>query len=151
MNRVAVVLANLGGPDSPAAVLPFLRNLFRDPAILQGVPSIARWPLAEWIARRRAPEARAIYDRLGGCSPIRQNCEAQATALTNTLCQSGEFQTFLSMRCWHPRAEETANAVSNFSPERTVFLPLYPQYSTTTTGSSLTDWCKYADAPDIAI
>lgn len=150
MSRVAVVLVNLGGPDGPDAVLPFLRNLFRDPAILR-LPTLPRLLLAEWIARRRAPTARGIYAHIGGRSPIREQCEGQAAALAAALGDLGEVRVVVAMRYWRPRAAEVAAEVAAFAPERTVFLPLYPQFSTTTTASSLDEWCAVAGAPDVAI
>ena len=77
--KIAIILFNLGGPDSLEAVQPFLRNLFGDPAILR-VPGLIRGPLASFLARRRAPTARAIYDKIGGSSPILGQTEAQARA-----------------------------------------------------------------------
>ena len=150
MTRIAVVLVNLGGPDGPGAVLPFLRNLFRDPAILR-LPALPRLLLAEWIARRRAPTARGIYAQIGGWSPIREQCEGQAAALAESLAELGEVRTFVAMRYWHPRAAAAAVEVAAFGPERTVFLPLYPQYSTTTTASSLDEWRTVAGEPHVAV
>ncbi len=139
-SKVAVVLFNLGGPDRPEAVLPFLRNLFRDPAILR-VPTPVRVLLAEWIARRRAPVAQEIYGKIGGRSPIREETEAQGRALEVALAAKGvSARAFVAMRYWHPRATETAAAVRAFAPDRIVLLPLYPQFSTTTTASSLAEW-----------
>ena len=150
MTRTAVVLVNLGGPDSSAAVLPFLRNLFRDPAILR-VPGPVRMILAEWLARKRAPTARGIYAHIGDRSPIREQCEAQAESLTSALADLGEVRVLIAMRYWHPRARETMAAAANFRPERTVFLPLYPQFSTTTSKSSLAEWREVAEEPDVSI
>lgn len=143
MARVAVVLFNLGGPDGPAAVRPFLENLFRDPAIMR-VPAVLRWLLARIIARRRAPIARANYDRIGGGSPLLANTRAQAAALDAALAGDDEVRSFVAMRYWHPFADETTRAVAAFAPDRIVLLPLYPQYSTTTTASSLLDWERAA-------
>ena len=137
--RVAVVLFNLGGPDSPEAVEPFLRNLFSDPAII-ALPGIVRWPLARLIARRRAPIARKIYDHMGGRSPIFEETRAQADALEQALSKDGiEAKAFVAMRYWHPFSDGAARAVKAFGPDKIVLLPLYPQYSTTTTASSLMD------------
>ena len=142
--KLGVVLFNLGGPDSPAAVQPFLRNLFSDPAIIT-LPGILRHPLARFIAARRAPIARQIYDHLGGGSPILPETEAQARALETALNAAGhEARCFIAMRCWHPFTAEAVAAVKTFAPERVVLLPLYPQYSTTTTRSSLDEWRKQA-------
>ncbi|MGE0424042.1 MAG: ferrochelatase [Reyranellaceae bacterium] len=140
--KVAVVLFNLGGPDSPGAVEPFLRNLFSDPAII-GAPGFIRRPLARFIAGRRGPVAREIYGRIGGRSPILPQTEAQARALEGALAerQSGtQFRAFVSMRYWHPLSDATAAAVKEWDPEKVVLLPLYPQMSTTTSESSVKDW-----------
>src|SRR5689334_568592 len=142
--KLAVVLFNLGGPDSPEAVEPFLRNLFSDPAII-ALPGIVRWPLARLIAGRRAPVARKIYDHMGGRSPIFEETRAQANALEQALSKDGlEAKAFVAMRYWHPFAQGAARAVKAFQPDQIVLLPLYPQYSTTTTASSLKDWAKAA-------
>jgi ferrochelatase len=139
VSRIAVVLFNLGGPDRPEAVRPFLRNLFSDPAILR-VPRLLRKPLATAIAGRRAVAAREIYAKLGGSSPLLANTIAQAEALQKALSNLGQVRTFVCMRYWHPRADQVAAEVRTFAPERLVLLPLYPQFSTTTTGSSFSDW-----------
>ncbi|HWB47849.1 MAG TPA: ferrochelatase [Stellaceae bacterium] len=137
MARRAVVLMNLGGPDTPRAVQPFLVNLFSDPAII-ALPAVLRWPLARLIAWRRAEVARDIYDHLGGGSPLLVNTRAQAEALERVL--GGGYRCFIAMRYWHPFAREVAAAVKAWRPDEVVCLPLYPQFSTTTTGSSLADW-----------
>jgi len=142
--KLAVVLFNLGGPDSPEAVEPFLRNLFSDPAIIS-LPAIIRLPLAWWIARRRAPVARKIYDHIGGRSPIFEETRKQANALEIALSGDGvEAKAFVAMRCWHPFSAGAARAVKAFAPDKIVLLPLYPQYSTTTSASSLKDWARAA-------
>lgn len=143
--RVAVVLFNLGGPDEPEAVRPFLRNLFSDPAILT-VPGPLRWFLAWLISSRRAPVAREIYAKIGGRSPIMPETEAQARALGAALSDLGEVRVFIAMRYWHPRAADVARAVKAFAPDAVVLLPLYPQFSTTTSRSSLEEWRTAARA-----
>src|SRR5215831_14154813 len=137
MTRVAVVLMNLGGPDSLAAVQPFLVNLFSDPAII-GLPAVLRLPLARFVAWRRAPVARDIYARLGGRSPLLANTEAQARALEAALGPG--YRCFVAMRYWHPTSAETACEIAKWEPEKIVCLPLYPQFSSTTTASSLSAW-----------
>lgn len=133
----AVVLFNLGGPDRPGAIEPFLFNLFNDPAVLR-LPGPLRWPMAKAIARFRAPTARGIYDKLGGGSPLLANTERQAGALQ---CQlAPETRVFIAMRYWHPFADEAARAVKEWGASEILLLPLYPQFSTTTTASSLEDW-----------
>lgn len=150
MGRLAVVLFNLGGPDRPEAIEPFLFNLFNDPAIID-LPGIVRWPLAKFISGRRAPVARNIYKHLGGKSPLLEGTEAQAGALkqklSGTLGQDADsIGVFITMRYWHPRAREVVGAVKAFDPERIVLLPLYPQFSTTTTDSSFKEWRSEAAA-----
>lgn len=141
--RVAVVLFNLGGPDTPEAVQPFLFNLFNDPAIIS-VPNPMRYFLAKLISSRRAPVAQEIYEHLGGGSPLVPLTEAQAEGLTVLLEDEWDVQTFLCMRYWHPMSDETAKAVQAFAPDHIIALPLYPQYSTTTTASSFKDWKRAA-------
>jgi ferrochelatase len=143
VSRLAVVLFNLGGPDCPDAVRPFLFNLFRDPAIL-GLPALVRYPLAALIAGGRAKAARANYALLGGGSPLLPETRAQAQALEAELTgrTQAEVRVFIAMRYWKPLARETARQVAAFEPNDIVLLPLYPQYSSTTTASSLKDWSR---------
>ncbi len=142
--KTAVILFNLGGPDSLEAVEPFLKNLFADPAII-ALPGLFRTPLAHVIARRRAPIARDIYAKLGGASPIVAETRAQTEALDKVLADRGlDAKSFIAMRCWHPFSDEAARAAKDWGAERAVLLPLYPQFSTTTTASSFTDWPRAA-------
>lgn len=141
--RLAIVLFNLGGPDRPDSVQPFLFNLFNDPAILR-LPGLPRWLLAKFISARRAPKAREIYAQMGGGSPILPNTQAQAKALQQALSDLGEAKVFVAMRYWHPMTEEVVRAVMEFAPTEVLLLPLYPQFSTTTTGSSLRIWNETA-------
>jgi len=145
--KVAVVLFNLGGPDSPEAVVPFLTNLFSDPAVIS-LPWFLRKPLAHFIAKKRGPVAREIYAKIGGRSPILEETKAQAQALQAAL---GDFDTrvFIAMRHWKPFSDTTAKEVAAFAPDEIVALPLYPQYSTTTTGSSFQDWKRAAKAAGV--
>lgn len=140
--RLAVVLFNLGGPDQPAAIKPFLVNLFTDPAILR-VPFFVRPFLARIIARARVKPATENYALLGGKSPLLELTQAQAAALQAELAEH-ETRVFIAMRYWHPFSLQTAREVLAFAPDEVVLLPLYPQYSTTTTGSSLTAWREAA-------
>lgn len=135
--RRAVVLMNLGAPDRPEAVRQFLVNLFSDPAII-ALPRILRWPLARLIAWRRLKTAIDIYSYLGGGSPLLANTGAQAHALEAKLDDGS--RCFIAMRYWHPLTEEAAAEVKAWAPDEIVCLPLYPQYSTTTTRSSLAAW-----------
>jgi len=139
--RIAVVLFNLGGPDNPEAIQPFLFNLFNDPAIIQ-MPNPLRWLLARFISARRAPIAKEIYKHLGGKSPLLDLTQDQAAALENKLTDIGEVKCFIAMRYWHPMVMEAAERVRDFAPDEIILLPLYPQFSTTTTGSSLKEWSR---------
>jgi protoporphyrin/coproporphyrin ferrochelatase len=141
--KVAIVLFNLGGPDNLRAVQPFLFNLFNDPAII-GIPNPLRWILAKLISFRRAPTAKAIYAHLGGSSPLLKQTIDQAQALEKLFDKEDQVKTFIAMRYWHPLSDETARLVKKFGADRIVLLPLYPQYSTTTTGSSITEWRRAA-------
>ena len=142
--KLAVVLFNLGGPDGAEAVEPFLRNLFSDSAIIS-LPAIFRIPLARFIAARRAPVAREIYSKIGGRSPIVEETQAQGRALEQVLNARGhETRSFIAMRYWKPFSDEAARAVKAWGPDRIVLLPLYPQFSTTTTASSLAAWQRAA-------
>lgn len=147
--RVAVVLMNLGGPDALESVKPFLFNLFNDPAII-GLPGFVRTPLARLIASRREKTAQANYARMGGRSPLLPETEAQAAALSEALARSApgdRTQVFVAMRYWKPMTADTARDVAAFQPDEVVLLPLYPQFSTTTTASSLKAWSEAYDGP----
>ncbi len=145
MARRAVVLFNLGGPDSPEAIQPFLFNLFRDPAIIS-LPNPLRWLLAKRISAKRAPVARDIYANIGGRSPLLDLTHAQAEALQTELGE--DHRVFVCMRYWNPMSEAVAKEVAAWQPDEIVLLPLYPQFSTTTTESSLADWRRHGlDTP----
>jgi ferrochelatase len=138
---IAVVLFQLGGPDSLEAIEPFLLRLFRDPDIIDfPLAKIAREPLARIISATRAKKVRSHYAEIGGKSPILEFTLRQAQALEAELSQCIEARVFVAMRYWHPLTEETVRAVEDFAPDELVLLPLYPQYSGTTTGSSLNEW-----------
>ena len=135
--KKAVILFNLGGPDKLENVEPFLFNLFNDPAILN-LPNFLRYPLAKFIANRRAPTAKKIYEELGGSSPILKLTKEQSSALELKLNKEdnlSEYKCFVVMRCWHPRAENVIKDVINYNPEEIILIPLYPQYSAATSGS----------------
>ena len=140
--KKAIILFNLGGPDSLDSVEPFLFNLFYDPAILN-LPSFFRYPLAKLIANRRAPIAKKIYEELGGSSPILELTKKQANALQSKLNKDDgmfEYKCFIVMRCWHPRAEDVVKEVINYDPNEIILMPLYPQFSAATSGSSIKEW-----------
>ena len=151
--RKAIVLFNLGGPDCLENVEPFLFNLFNDPAILN-LPKIIRYPLAKLISKRRAPIARKIYQEIGGSSPILKLTIDQANSLENSLNtkqNNTEYKAFVVMRCWNPRASKTIQEVKKFNPNEIILLPLYPQYSAATSGSSLLEWKETASKNNLNI
>jgi ferrochelatase len=137
MSKTAVLLLNLGGPDSLKSVRPFLYNIFDDPFILP-IPSGWRHLLAAFISWVRAPSAKGIYRKIGGSSPLLANTQQQAEALQNVLGDS--FRIFVAMRYWHPRLREILSAMKDYNPHQVVLLPLYPQFSSTTTASALSEW-----------
>ena len=145
--KKAVILFNLGGPDKIENVEPFLFNLFNDPAILN-LPTLLRYPLAKLISNRRAPVAKKIYEELGGSSPILKLTKEQSNALETKLNQTqtdNEYKCFIVMRCWNPRATDVIKNVQSFNPGEVILIPLYPQYSAATSGSSIKEWkdvCK---------
>ena len=146
MIRRAIVLFNLGGPDSPKAILPFLNNLFSDPAIIR-LPSLFRYPLAYFISRRRKVIAQEIYAHLGGKSPLLDQTLEQASALESLLIEEypgDDISVYVCMRYWHPMTAEVMADVISFDPDQILLLPLYPQFSTATTQSSLLNWANTA-------
>ena len=140
--KKAIILFNLGGPDKLENVEPFLFNLFNDPAILD-LPTFLRYPLAKLISNRRAPVAKKIYAELGGSSPILKLTKEQSDALEIKLNQTqeeDEYKCFIIMRCWNPRAKDVIKDVQLYGPDEVVLMPLYPQYSAATSGSSIKEW-----------
>ena len=139
--KKAVILFNLGGPDKLENVEQFLFNLFNDPAILN-IPSFLRYPLAKLISKKRAPITKKIYNKIGGGSPILQLTNKQAESLEKKLNNNKQdiYKCFVVMRCWKPRAKTVLNIIKEFDPDEMVLLPLYPQYSASTSGSSIKEW-----------
>ncbi len=144
--RVGVVLFQLGGPDTLAAIEPFLYNLFCDPDIIDfPFARLGRKPLAKLISTTRARKVQHHYAVIGGGSPIRRNTERQAALLEAELCDQGfDAKCVVAMRYWHPFTREAIAQLTEFAPDEVVLLPLYPQYSSTTTGSSLNEWRRLA-------
>lgn len=152
--RVAVVLFNLGGPDDAASVKPFLFNLFNDPAII-GLPAPCRGWLARLISSRREASAQANYAMMdhGGGSPLLPETRKQAEALRERLAAGrpgDDIRVFIAMRYWSPLTNQTAAEVAAFAPDDLVLLPLYPQFSTTTTQSSLKAWAGAYRGPGVS-
>lgn len=139
--KTAVILFNLGGPDKLESVEPFLFNLFNDKAII-GLPQPFRFLLAKFISKRRVKKAQKIYQQIGGKSPLLETTIAQAHALEKELSFSGNFKVFVAMRYFHPFSEEVIKKVKEYDPNQVILLPLYPQFSSTTSESSIQDFLK---------
>lgn len=147
MNRpgnpaTGVLLINLGGPASLEEVEPFLFNLFSDPDIIT-LPYGFQWmlPLLAWrISRRRGRVAKEYYQAIGGKSPIAELTEEQRSALEKALQEEGNYRVFVGMRYWHPNIEEALNQIILEGIRRVILLPLFPQYSITSSGSGLNEW-----------
>ncbi len=150
MRKIAVILFNLGGPDSLESVRPFLFNLFNDKAII-GAPQPIRWALATLISTTRTKLAQSNYALIGGRSPLLPETQAQAGALQARLDQASidgvELKTFIAMRYWRPFAADAAAEARAWGAEEALLLPLYPQFSTTTTGSAMGAWDKAWNQP----
>ncbi len=147
--RVAIILFNLGGPDEPRAVRPFLFNLFNDPAIVP-YPQPLRLLLATLIARSREAVAQTNYDLIGGRSPIMAETLKQAEALDAAIAKRIDnvaFKSFPAMRYWKPYVKDAAKAAEAWGATDAILMPLYPQFSTTTTGSSLDAWKRASKLP----
>src|ERR1700730_15375316 len=140
-NRTGVVLFQLGGPDSLEAIEPFLYNLFCDPDIIDfPFAKLARKPLAKLISTSRAKHVAHHYAEIGGKSPILDFTRRQAVALERELRRDLDAKVVIAMRYWHPMTAAAVAEMAAFGPDEIVLLPLYPQYSKTTTGSSLNEW-----------
>ena len=137
----AVVLLQLGGPDSLSSVQPFLYNLFCDPDIID-LPGafLFRKPLANFIAKRRATKVAENYRKIGGRSPILKLTTRQAAALQLELQKVMDVHVLVAMRYWHPMTEEVVDRVLKEKIDEVILLPLYPQYSKSTSGSSVNEW-----------
>lgn len=137
MGRVGVLLLNLGGPDQLEDVRPFLFNLFSDPEIIRLPFTWLQKPLAWLISTSRAKKSQENYKLIGGGSPLRRITEEQAQALQSCLREKGQdAQVYIGMRYWHPFTEEAIARIKRDGIERLVILPLYPQFSISTSGSS---------------
>jgi ferrochelatase len=137
MGRVGVLLLNLGGPDKLEDVRPFLYNLFSDPEIIRLPSPWLQAPLAWLISTLRAQKSQGNYKKIGGGSPLRRITEAQAQALRQQLQQDGhEVNVYVGMRYWHPFTEAAIAQIKQDKIAQLVILPLYPQFSISTSGSS---------------
>lgn len=139
--RIGVVLFQLGGPDRLENVEPFLCNLFSDPDIIDlPLAFLFRKPLARAISRSRAPKVQEIYRRIGKRSPILKLTGRQASALEQELRTKIDARVLVAMRYWHPMTDEVLERLEREEVDHVVLLPLYPQYSKSTTGSSINEW-----------
>lgn len=135
--KTAVLLLQMGGPDSLESVEPFLHNLFSDRDIIKIGPAFLQPFIARMIVKRRAPKSAANYQQIGGRSPLRDLTEKQAAALETALGES--YRCFVAMRYWHPFAPEALAAIEKEGIRRIIALSLYPHYSRATSGSSFND------------
>lgn len=134
--KIAIVLMNLGGPDNLSSVKEFLFNLFYDKAIIN-LPNPFRWIVAKIISSRREKYSQEVYSQIGGKSPILEETEKQKKAIENMLSSENSYKIFIHMRYFKPGTEELKIEIEKFSPEEILLVPLYPQFSTTTTDSSV--------------
>lgn len=137
MGKVGVVLFNMGGPDSLDAVQPFLYNLFSDHDIIQ-IPKPIQKPLAFLISRIRSKKTKKYYEIMGGRSPQKEQTLRQAQALQDAL--GDNYKVVVAMRYWHPFTEEALEELFKERINNIILIPLYPQYSRTTTGSSFNEF-----------
>jgi len=141
--KLGVVLFQLGGPDSLDAIEPFLYNLFSDPDIIDfPFARVARQPLAKIIAANRVRHVARHYAEIGGKSPLLENTLRQAAALETLLREEFDARVAVAMRYWRPFTADAIRRMEEHAPEELVLLPMYPQYSRTTTGSSLHEWAR---------
>lgn len=142
--KIAIILFNLGGPDSLAAVKPFLFNLFYDKAIIN-LPNPFRYLIAKMISTLRNEKSKAIYALIGNRSPILAETQAQKQALAERLKLdlADNFEIFIMMRHFHPMKDAVMKQIKQYNPSEIILLPLYPQFSSTTTGSSISDFINH--------
>jgi ferrochelatase len=134
----ALIISNMGGPDSLAAVRPYLSNLFRDPYIIDiPMPRMVRERFARWLAKKREPESKAIYEKIGGKTPLTAITQQQAALLQESLNAAGvdDFKVFAAMRYWHPLIDDVWREIVTEGFKKLVVLTLFPYYSKSTTGS----------------
>ncbi|SDP25400.1 ferrochelatase [Desulforhopalus singaporensis] len=136
-DKKGIVLLNMGGPDRLDDVRPFLYNLFSDRSIIRLGPPFLQKVIAWYIARKRAPKSRKLYEKIGGKSPLREISEAQGAALKKSLRQAGDFEVTVAMRYWPPYASHAIEQLKACGVQNITLLPLYPHFSRATTGSSI--------------
>lgn len=149
--KAGVILLNMGGPEKPADVAPFLYNLFSDRDIIRLGPRLLQKPLAWIIARKRAPKSLQTYNKIGGGSPLIKITNQQAQALQDALAGDDEYVVTTAMRYWQPTATDALNYMAKQGIEKIIALPLYPHFSKATSGSSLADLRRAAAKRDVII
>ncbi len=137
--KIGVVLLNMGGPEKPEDVAPFLYNLFSDRDIIRLGPPFMQKPLAWYIARKRAPKSRKTYEKIGGGSPLIRITDDQAKSLQRLLEKDGDYVVTTAMRYWRPAAADALEDLARQGISKIIALPLYPHFSRATSGSSLAD------------
>jgi ferrochelatase len=145
MNKTAVLLLQMGGPDSLEAIEPFLYNLFSDRDIIRIGPAFLQPTIARFISRRRARKVREYYKKIGGKSPIRELTEQQATEMEKALGDG--YRCFVAMRYSRPDTAEALNAIRREGISRIIALSLYPHYSRATVGSSINELERVLSQP----
>jgi len=149
LHKHAVILANLGAPESIQDLRPFLKNLFMDPDIVRfPFGKIGQRFFSSMISLLRAPKSARHYELIGGGSPLQKQTEIQAELLRKALQGYGNYKVYTAQRYWHPLFNETANQIWNDSVQKITLVPLYPQYSTTTTQSIINHWRRQPNLPE---
>jgi protoporphyrin/coproporphyrin ferrochelatase len=149
LHKHAVILANLGAPETLQDIRPFLKNLFMDRDIVEfPLGKMGQRLFSSLISLLRAPKSAQHYELIGGGSPLQQQTELQAKALQKALQTFGNYTVYTAQRYWHPFFEETANQIWKDSVQKITLIPLYPQYSTTTTQSIINHWRRQPNLPE---
>ncbi len=140
--KIAIILLNMGGPDSLEAIEPFLYNLFQDPDIFK-IP-FGQKIFARFISRLRSPKVAEQYKHIGGKSPQNEHTETQRRLLEKSLRNANiDADVFTAMRYWYPLTEEVVKTISKKNYDEIILLPLYPHFSSVTTGSSFNEWWRH--------
>jgi ferrochelatase len=144
--KLGVILFNMGGPETQADVRPFLFNLFSDPEIVRIPVRALQKPLAWMISAARHKKSAGYYSRIGGGSPLRRITDEQAAALQQELRRRGvEATVYVGMRYWRPFTATALDQIERDGITELIVLPLYPQFSVSTTGSSTKDFVALLD------
>lgn len=149
-DKIAVILLNMGGPDSLDTIEPFLFNLFQDPDIFK--IHLGQKIFAKVISKLRTPKVVEQYKRIGGKSPINVHTEKQRKLLEESLRGTNiNADVLIAMRYWKPLTHETVKKVYDNNYDKIILLPLYPHFSSVTTGSSLNEWWRHYKNSNVVI